>query len=294
MDGQLFCTECGSKLEPQMAFCTNCGAAAGGLTRAEAAVPSPEIARSAHRPLPRGWMPGGVVVALVALLGVVAYQYSSDGSSGNAQPRLKLPGGKPRLIGQWYRVTELQLGESENLPFIELFKDNTLLNYESRGEYKGKYPGTWTDLEDGRVKMQVTSPLGSQKIIIGKLDEEGMLLESHGRFVNGLDQAKAYVLKSVRPTIDTVMELIDRADKYGRVSQIRMSGKPGTMIESGINCKDYTAHVEYTVGDEFGMRSRNVEGFVCLDRNEKGAFKLAEQKLKCVDKTHGNPKDCPL
>lgn len=294
MDVQVFCTECGTKLEEKTTFCTNCGTAINGSTETRVDLSRMETARPVQTSVPRHWMAGGLVAALVALLGVMAYQYYYDGSGGNAQPGLKLPGGKPRLIGQWYRVTELQLGESEDLPFIELFKDNTLLNYESRGEYKGKYPGTWTDLEDGRVKMQVTSPLGSQKIIIGKLDEEGMLLESHGRYVNGLDQAKAYVLKSVRPTIDTVMELIDRADKYGRVSQIRMSGKPGTMVESGINCKDYTAHVEYTLKTEFGFRSRNVEGFVCLDRNEKGAFKLAQQKLKCVDDGHGSPKDCFL
>ena len=293
MSGQLFCTECGSEVEPNMAFCTNCGTAIGGSTETRVDSSRMDTAQPVQTSVPRYWMAGGLVAALVALL-VVASQYSSGGSSGNAQPRLSLPGGKPRLIGQWYRVTELQLGESENLPYIELFKDNTLVNYESRGQYEGTYPGTWTDLEDGRVKMQVTSPLGSQMMIIGKLDGEGMLLESHGRYVNGLDQAKAYVLKSVRPTIDTVMELIDRADKYGRVSQIRESGKPGTMVESGISCKDYTAHVEYTVKTEFGFRSRNVEGFVCLDRNEKGAFKLGQQKLKCVDDGHGSPKDCFL
>lgn len=86
MDGQVFCTECGTKLEEKTTFCTNCGTAIGGSTETRVDLSRMETARPVQTSVPRHWMAGGLVAALVALLCVVAYQYSSDGSGGNAQP----------------------------------------------------------------------------------------------------------------------------------------------------------------------------------------------------------------
>lgn len=295
MEGHAYCTECGAKLEPKTAFCTDCGAAVSGAAAGEITSNPASGASTPKRMRSRQWIIGAAAMTLIVVLGLSAYhQYASKERDAGSGPGLGILGGKPRLIGQWYPVTELQLGESDDLPFIELFKDNTLLKYESRGRYKGKYPGTWTDLEDGRVKIQVKSPLGTETITIGKLNGRAMELDSQlggGTYVNGLDQARDYVRKSVHPTVDTVMELIDRADQRRSVQSISFSGRPGSMAESTLKCKDYTAKVDYTIQSRYLPQTLwKVVGFVCFDRNEEGVFTLAERNLRCVD----SARDCPL
>lgn len=302
MDGQMFCTECGTKLEANTEFCTNCGTSVGGAAETKAHTSSSATARPVQRSSSRQWMFGAVAVATFALLGVVVTQYSSDPGSSEWALRLKIPSGKPTLSGKWYRVAQLQLGASTDPPFIELFKDNTLLHYETAKPYPGKYPGTWTDLEDGRVKMQVTGPLGRQMVSMGKLDDEGMLVEADfgsGRYVNGFAKAQEYALKRA-PTGETIMALFHNQENKRymdmHVPELTYSITSGDSQESGIKCKDYTVSVTYKSLNGTGMLSRQVKGFVCIDRDKNGAFKLAERKVSCVENSFfsGTPKECTL
>lgn len=211
--------------------------------------------------------------------------------------RLMSTGGKQAVIGKWYRVSDLQVEKSAELHYIELFKDNTLLFHNPKDRDIKDVPGTWTDLEDGRIKMQLTV-LGIPLIMMGQFGDEQMVVEQDQRkegYVNGLEKARDYAFNRAPPTATKVMALLDQVYKDNKsdleVENISLVLRAGPDAEVGSNCKDYTAIVKYdssnTTGNPlakglYGGVKRHAVGFMCIDRDKKEMFKVTQRTLSCT------------
>ncbi len=86
MEGQVFCTECGTSLEPNTKFCTNCGAATETSTETGVGAASTDSPSSLRKSGSRYWVFGVAALALVSFLGFAAYRYGSDDSGSNQPP----------------------------------------------------------------------------------------------------------------------------------------------------------------------------------------------------------------
>lgn len=106
------------------------------------------------------------------------------------------------IPGKWYNVADFLDGGAkteDNITSVEFFKDKTLLYHETGQFALGDVPGTWSELEDGRIKMQITA-LGMPVMMMARMIEDGLIVQHKKNklfFVKGFQEAKAYAEKHV-------------------------------------------------------------------------------------------------